>query len=187
MNQTSATPTYGYASGPGILESWFNQRANGTDPGYEYSLNRGISDINNQYAARGGYNSSAATGAIRDFTANMGAQRESQLDALAGGASNEYQNRLNSMFSQAGALAGGQANTAAGYDTSGLNANTAYNMAALQAGLSKAGIPLAQAQSTIGLLTGGGKLLTGMFGGGAPAGGGGGYATGDGLMSPTSF
>ena len=48
--------------------------------------------------------------------ANMGAQRTGQLDALAGGASGEHQNRLNSMFNQGQALAGGQSGINSAYD-----------------------------------------------------------------------
>jgi hypothetical protein len=32
---SSAAPTYGTQSGPGLLDQWFNERASGTDPGYE--------------------------------------------------------------------------------------------------------------------------------------------------------
>jgi hypothetical protein len=106
----------GSQSGPGILENWFNQRANGTDPAYEYATKRGMEQLGTASAARGGFNSGAARQQESDFMANMGAQRTGQLDALAGGASGEHQNRLNSMFNQGQALAGGQSGINSAYD-----------------------------------------------------------------------
>jgi hypothetical protein len=80
---------YGSQSGPGILESWFNQRANGTDPAYEYAMQRGGDAIDTRMAAGGSFNSGARGQQQSDFAANMAAQRMGQLDALAGGASGE--------------------------------------------------------------------------------------------------
>lgn len=133
-------PGGGSESGPGILEQWFNSRANGTDPGYEYAVGRGTKDLNNQFAARGGYNSGAAIQAIGDYQANMGSQREAQLDALAGGASGEHQGRLNSMFSQGLGLANGQGGISGMYDTGAGNAMNQGNVQAIQMMLDKAGV-----------------------------------------------
>ncbi len=109
-------PTGGSQSGPGILENWFNQRANGTDPAYEYGTGRAADQINRNYAARGGYNSSAAMQSLGDMYSNSNAQRMSQLDALAGGASGEHQRRLEDMFNEGQGIAGGQAGVAGAYD-----------------------------------------------------------------------
>lgn len=174
-------PTPGTESGPGILEQWFNQRASGTDPGYEYALGRGMSDINNQFAARGGYNSGGAIRALSDYQANMGSQREAQLDALAGGASGEHQGRLDAMFNQGMGLAGGQAGLAQGYDTSAGNAMNAGNLAAIQLALDKAGVDSKYTQSILSNLFSFGGLLGGKGGGGGGGGGdggGGGYIGG---------
>lgn len=113
---------YGSQSGPGILESWFNQRANGTDPAYEYALKRGGDDLDSRMSAGGSFNSGARGQQLSDFYANMGAQREGQLDALAGGASGEHQNRVNSMFGQGLGLAGGESGINSAYDLSAGNA-----------------------------------------------------------------
>lgn len=136
----AAAPTGGYASGPGILEQWFGKRASGTDPGWEYAVGRGMNDIDSRMSAGGSYNSGARGQQLSDFAANMGTQREGQLDALAGGASGEYQNRLNSMFGTAGGMAGGQAGLAGAYDLGGANAMNIGNTAAIDYMLSKAGI-----------------------------------------------
>lgn len=131
---------FGSESGPGILEDWFNQRATGTDPAYQYALGRGISDINNEFAARGGYNSGGALRRISDFSANMASQRQGQLDALAGGASGEHQRRLESMFNIGGNIAGGKAGLAGAYDLAAGNALNSGNVAAIQAMLDRAGV-----------------------------------------------
>lgn len=119
--KTSKTPPAppsptGTESGPGILEDWFNQRASGTDPAYEYAMKRGGDAIDTRMAAGGSFNSGARAQQQSDFAANMGAQRLGQLDALAGGASGEHQNRVNSMFNQGLNLAGGQSGINSAYD-----------------------------------------------------------------------
>jgi hypothetical protein len=131
---------YGTQSGPGILEQWFNQRANGTDPGYEYAMGRGMDAIDNRMAAGGSYNSGARGQQLSDFASNMGAQREGQLDALAGGASGEHQGRINSLFSQMLGLAGGQAGTMGQYDLASANSNNALMNAIVQMMGAKAGV-----------------------------------------------
>lgn len=131
-------PAYGSQSGPGILESWFNQRANGTDPAYEYAMRRGMESLGNQSAAAGSFNSGAARQQESDFAANMGAQRLGQLDALAGGASGEHQGRVNSMFQQGQALAGGQAGLASAYDLGAAGNMQAANQAMTQMALNSA-------------------------------------------------
>jgi hypothetical protein len=137
----AATPTSGTQSGPGVLDQWFNERASGTDPGYDYASQRGLTALGNQQAARGGYDSGAGLQQDSDFMANMGAQRESQLDSLATGASNENQNSLNSMFNQGDTLAAQQAGLGATYDTTGANAMSSANNTGLQYGAQAAMLP----------------------------------------------
>lgn len=150
-----AGPTYGTQSGPGILDQWFNERASGTDPGWEYAMGRAGDSINNQYAARGGYNSSGATQSLSDMYANATTQRESQLDALATGASNEHQNSLNSMFTQGlgianGASGAGEAyGTASGTEQQQNTANQTYLM------LTKAGVDAKTAAAEASAISGG--------------------------------
>lgn len=139
-NAASAPGVSGSQSGPGILEQWFNERANGTDPGYEYAMGRGMDAIDNRMAAGGSYNSGARGQQLSDFASNMGAQREGQLDALAGGASGEHQGRINSLFSQMLGLAGGQAGTMGQYDLASANSNNALMNAIVQMMGAKAGV-----------------------------------------------
>jgi hypothetical protein len=153
----TASPS-GTESGPGILEQWFNSRANGTDPGYEYATKRGLTDINNQQSAMGSFNSGATGQRQDDFLANMGAQREGQLDSLAGGASGEHQGKVNSMFSQGLGIAGGQAGLASGYDLGAGSAMSKANEAALMLALNKAGVDGKAAQSFINMIFGGAAL-----------------------------
>lgn len=135
-----ATSPFGSESGPGILESWFNQRATGTDPAFEYASRRGISDLANRYAAAGSFNSGAARQGESDFMANLIAQRQGQLDALAGGASGEHMGRLNAMFNQGLGLAGGQAGLASAYDLGAAGNIEAANRAINEMNLRKAGV-----------------------------------------------
>lgn len=168
---TQPQSPYGYASGPGILESWFNQRANGTDPGYEYAMNRGMNDIDNRMAAGGSYNSGARGQQLGDFAANMAAQRESQLDALAGGASGEYQGRLNSMFGQGQALASGQAGLSTAYDLGAAGNMAAANAAQQQMNLNSA----AQQQQAHQGFANNLMMMYGLSKSGGGGGGGGSY------------
>ena len=142
-------PTSGTESGPGILQQWFNERANGTDPGYEYATQRGLTALNNQYAAGGDAFSGAAQQGKGDFMANMAAQREAQLDALAGGASGERQGMINSMLQYGLGLAGGEAGTMGGYDLGAANSlnNIGNNLAAI--GGQKAGAIQQQGQNFV--------------------------------------
>lgn len=144
---------YGSQSGPGILESWFNQRATGTDPAFEYAAMRGMEDLGNQYGAAGAFNSGAARRGESDFYANLVAQRMGQLDALAGGASGEHQGRLNSMFMQGNQLAGGQAGLSSAYDLGAAGNIQAANQAMNQMALNKAGVDQQGNQSAVNLFT----------------------------------
>lgn len=137
---SGAEPAMGTESGPGILENWFNRRASGTDPAYEYTMGRGMDAIDNRMAAGGSFNSGARGQQLSDFGANMGAQRMSSLDSLAGGASGEHQGRLNSMFQQMLGLSSGQAGLAGAYDISAANNMSASDQAILQMMLNKAGV-----------------------------------------------
>jgi len=152
-----ATPPspYGTESGPGILEQWFNQRANGTDPGWEYGMGRATAELNRQSAARGGFNSSASMRSLSDLYSGAVSQRESQLDALAGGASGEHQGRLNSMFNEALGLANGQAGTGSGYDINTGNNMSQMDIAQIQLALDKAGVDQKTRQAILGTITSG--------------------------------
>jgi hypothetical protein len=68
----------------------------------------------------------------------MGAQRLGQLDARAGGASGEHQGRVNSMFQQGQALAGGQSGLASAYDLGAAGNMAAANQAMTQMNLNSA-------------------------------------------------
>jgi hypothetical protein len=149
-NPTQKQNPYGTESGPGILENWFNQRATGTDPAFEYASRRGMEDLGNRYAAGGSYNSGAARQGESDFMANLIAQREGQLDTLAGGASGEHQGRLNAMFNQGLGLAGGEAGTMGAYDLGAANSMNTANNAVTQMYLNKAGVDSQANQGLIG-------------------------------------
>lgn len=140
---------YGSQSGPGILENWFNQRANGTDPGYEYAMKRGMNDIDSRMAAGGSYNSGARGQNLSDFAANMGAQREGQLDTLAAGASGEHLGRLGLMYQQGLGLAGGESGLASAYDLGAAGNMAAANQAQQQMFLNKAGVDQKASQGLI--------------------------------------
>lgn len=148
----SSTGPYGSQSGPGILESWFNQRANGTDPAFEYGLKRGSEALDNAYAAGGSFNSGARGQGLSDLYANLISQRMGQLDALAGGASGEHQGRLNSMFNQGLGLANGQAGLASAYDLGAAGNMEAANEAQNQMQLNKAGVDQQASQSHLNSL-----------------------------------
>jgi hypothetical protein len=127
-------------------------------------MKRGMTDLGNRSAAAGSFNSGAARQQESDFAANMAAQREGQLDALAGGASGEHQGRLNSMFNQGLGLAGGQAGLASGYDLGAGNAMSSANMGALMLGLQKAGVDSQAAQGFLNNLFSGVSLANGIGG-----------------------
>lgn len=155
---TPGAPDFGSESGPGILEQWFNMRANGTDPAFDYALKRGTQDINSEFAARGGYNSGGALRRISDFEANLDAKRFAGLDSLAGGASGEHQRRLDSMFGVGTNIATGKAGLAGTYDVNAGNAMNQGNIAAIQLMLDKAGIDQKTSQGILDLIFNAGKL-----------------------------
>lgn len=137
--ETPGVPDYGSQSGPGILESWFNQRATGTDPAFEYASKRGLESIANRSSAAGNFNSGATRQQESDFMANLVAQRMGQLDALAGGASGEHLGRLGMMFGQGQGIAGGQAGLSSAYDLGAAGNIAAANNAMNQMALNSAG------------------------------------------------
>lgn len=141
---------YGSQSGPGILESWFNQRASGTDPAFNYAAERGMETLGNRSAAAGNFNSGAARQQESDFYANLVAQRMGQLDQLAAGASGEHIGRLGLMFNQGLGLAGGQAGQASAYDLGAAGNMAAANQAQQQMFLNKAGIDSQGNQAAFG-------------------------------------
>ncbi len=153
---------YGSQSGPGILEDWFNQRASGTDPGYEYAMERGGDAIDNRMAAGGTFNSGARGQQLSDYAANMGAQREGQLDTLAAGASGEHQNRLNSMFNQGNALAGGESGINSAYDLAAGKVQSDALSALLGYQTDKAGV---DSQANQGLVNNAFGLASSIYGG----------------------
>lgn len=136
----AAANPYGSQSGPGILESWFNQRAQGTDPAFEYGLMRGNRDLADRYSAAGSFNSGAARQAESDLYANLLSQRMGQLDSLAAGASGEHIGRLGLMFNQGLGLAGGQSGLSSAYDLGAAGNMDAANRAQQQMFLNKAGV-----------------------------------------------
>jgi len=160
-NSSPTVPASGTESGPGILESWFNQRANGIDAASQYAMKRGADDIDRRMAAGGSYNSGARGQQLSDFAANVEAQRESQLDSLAAGASGEHQGRLNSMFAQGLGLAGGQSGVAGQYDIGAANALSAADQQQLQLLLAKAGVDSQANQGFINNLFNGVKTFYG--------------------------
>lgn len=151
-------PTYGTHSGPGVLEQWFDERANGTDPGYEYATKRGLTSLDNAAAARGGFNGGASMQQDSDFLANSAAQREGQLDTLASGASGERQANLNSMLGLGMGLAGGQSGLGAAYDVGGANAMSAANSTGLGLGAQGIGLTYGANQNTMNQLMGLGTI-----------------------------
>lgn len=154
-----AAPPPGTQAGPGILESWFNQRAQGIDAASRYATKRGLDSLNDRYAAAGMANSGAARQGDADLLANIEAQRAGQLDALAGGASGEHQRRLDSMFGQGLGLAGGQSGINSAYDLSAGQAMSDAIKAALGYFLNKAGVDDKSRQGGINNLLGLGALF----------------------------
>lgn len=148
--QAGAQNPYGSQSGPGILENWFNQRATGTDPAFEYAMGRGNTALDNQYAAAGMANSGAAAQGKSDLYANLISQREGQLDSLAAGAGGEHENRLRDMFGVGSNLAGGEAGTMGAYDLASAHSNDSLMQALIQMLGNKAGV---DAKANQGLFT----------------------------------
>ena len=70
---------------------------------FDYATKRGMEQLGNRSAAAGGFNSGAARQQEGDFMANMAAQSQAQIDALAAGATGARQNKTDSMFRNAGA------------------------------------------------------------------------------------
>lgn len=134
------TNPYGSESGPGILEQWFNERATGTDPAFEYGLQRGMTSLGNRYSAAGAFNSGAARQGESDLYANLLSQRMGQLDTLAGGASGEHMGRLNQMFGQGTNIANGLSGAGTAYDTAAAGNMSAAAQAQQQMALNKAGV-----------------------------------------------
>lgn len=165
LNQSAATtqarkayqppappPAYGSESGPTYAEDRYTSRANGTDPGWEYATGRATDQINRQYAARGGYNSSGAMNSIGDMYANATSQREGQLDTLANQATGAHQTALDRMFEHGMGLANGQSGNAAAYDSATGGAMSDGMQQQLQLALSKMGIDPAKSQGELNTL-----------------------------------
>lgn len=140
-------PDTGTQSGPGILESWFNQRAQGIDAASEYAKKRGLDALNDRFAAAGMANSGAARQQDSDLLANIEAQRASQLDALAAGASGEHQRRIEDMFNEGQGIASGRSAINSAYDLAAAKAQADALAAALGFGVNKAGVDSKAQQS----------------------------------------
>lgn len=161
--QTAKPNPYGSQSGPGILEQWFNQRATGSDPAFNYGVQRGMRDLGDRYAAAGAFNSGAARQGESDLYANLLSQRMGQLDSLAAGASGEHLGRLGLMFNQGLGLAGGQSGLASAYDLGAAGNMQAATQAQQQMALNKAGVDQLGNQSAINLFS---SIYGGRGGGG---------------------
>jgi hypothetical protein len=159
-----AQPTWGTQSGPTAIEDRYNQRATGSDPGWEYATGRATDAINKQYAARGGYNSSGAMNSIGDMFANATSQREGQLDTLANEATGAHQKSLDSMFGHGLGLAGGEAGVAGAYDQSAGGAMNAGNRAKIDLMLSKAGVDQKTRQGELDAIFGAAKTVAPFLG-----------------------
>jgi len=187
-NKVAPPNPYGSQSGPGILEQWFNERANGTDPAFEYGLKRGMNTLDNRYSAMGSFNSGANAQAGSDLYANLLSQRMGQLDSLAGGASGEHQGRLNAMFGQGLGIANGAAGTSSAYDLGAAGNMGAAAQAQQGMALNKAGV---EGQAFNNFLNNGLSayaLYQRGAGGGAPGGGSNLYnplSNPNGLMAPS--
>lgn len=152
-------PATGTESGPTYIEQRYLDRLNGTDPAFEYAKKRGMEALGNQYSAAGGFNSGAARQGESDFMANLIAQSQGQLDALAGGATGARQHKLDSMFNQGLGLAGGQAGTMGAYDLASARSNDALMEALIQMMGGKAGVDDKSRQGGINNILGFASLL----------------------------
>lgn len=161
-----APDPYGSQSGPTAVEDRYNQRANGTDPGWEYATGRAQDQINRQYAARGGYNSSGAMNSISDMYANATSQREGQLDTLSNEATGAHQNALNSMFTNGLGVANGLTQAGAAGAAGAGGAMTQDQQQQMQLYLAKLGVDQSKTQGEINGLTSIGSLGAKAIGGG---------------------
>jgi hypothetical protein len=123
------------------MEQLFDSMESGNNPAWNYMTGRNATALNNQYAARGGYDSGAALQGQSDLSANEAAQEQGILDTLGQGASNERQNNLSSMLGFGMGLGSGGAGTAGMYDTGAAgamsNANSSATNLAMQSAMIK--------------------------------------------------
>ena len=91
-------------------------------------------------AAGGSFNSGARGQQLGDFAANMGAQRQGQLDLLAAGASGEHRGRFKDMYDMLYGTGAGQAGVGGAYDLKSADSLNAANQAILSMFLNKAGV-----------------------------------------------
>lgn len=161
-----AQSPYGSESGNTYLEDRYLSRLNGTDQAFNYAAKRGMEDLGNRYSSAGAYNSGAARQGESDFYANLTAQSQGQLDALAAGATGARQNKLNAMFGQGLGLAGGESGINSAYDIAAAGAQKDALAAALGYGVNKAGVDSQSTQQGLGNITG---ILSMIYGGGALA------------------
>jgi len=131
---------YGTESGNTYLEDRYLNRLNGQDPAFNYALKRGGDAIDTRMAAAGAFNSGARGQQLSDFYANMVAQSQGQLDALAGGATGARQSKINSMLGTGLGIAGGEAGLSSAYDLGAAGNMDAANRAQQQMFLNKAGV-----------------------------------------------
>lgn len=149
-----AADPYGSQSGNTYVEDRYLNRLYGQDPAFNYAMKRGTEEIGNRASAAGNFNSGAARQQESDFYANILAQSQGQLDALAGGASAARQGKLNAMFGQGMGLAGGQAGLSSAYDLGAAGNMQAANEAQRQMFLNKAGVDTQSAQGGFNNLLG---------------------------------
>ena len=175
---------HGDYTGDGYLEDLYKQRMAGTDQYYNRVLERGTESLNNQFAARGGYNSGAALRAIGDYQANVNAQDFRDRSSLAAAASGEQRNRQLDQWNMLSGLAGQHVNTFNPYFQGGAGAvDNAFNTST-QLRLDRAGAN-AQANTNafgnnMSMLNTGFQLSRMPWGGG-----GGGTNTSGGMSSPS--
>lgn len=167
----------GQAGGQTNQEQLYNERKNGTDPAAAYMDQRAISQINNQLASRGRYNSGPGVRQISDYEANANAQRSQQLASLAGGAdssrlgldqayggaasgaSGEQSGYFNQLMQNSQGLAQAKANVFGHYSDAAGSAYSQGQMAQIEANLAASGVDAAtlkQFMSDLGNVASGG-------------------------------
>lgn len=143
-NQENLLSNDTYGNGPTDVESLYQARLHGGDPAAAYEDSRATEALDNQLAARGGYNSGAGVRSITDYYANANAQRSKQMADLAAassGAANQRAGYRSTLASGADTSRGDVNkdffNASSGADRSRLDVNDAYAKAANSADTSR--------------------------------------------------
>lgn len=157
----------------GYLEQLYKQRQDGNDPFYNTLRERGTTAINNQAAARGGYNSSGAMNAIGDYQTGIDARQFHDQADLAAAASGERRGRFSDMWDRGMGLSSAHTNAMKPLGAAGDALGNA-DMQAIQLQLDKSGIdPKVKQQilqNMFGMVGAGATIYGDTKGGGAPAG-----------------